>query len=147
MASVQAVPEVEAKDGFAGGYNFFTLSRTQEVLQHQRDQIGHAIVSLLRKRRGRMGVAELGRQLGIAERRLQRVCRDRLGTSPRHYARLTRFLVATNALRSEGTPLADLALSCGFSDQAHFQRDFRAFSGMTPRQFRSSERTYYLGAE
>ena len=31
--------------------------------------------------------------------------------------------------------LAALALACGYYEQSHFIADFRAFSGMTPRQF------------
>jgi AraC-like DNA-binding protein len=32
-------------------------------------------------------------------------------------------------------PLADLALECGYSDQAHFIKDFKRFTDMTPSAF------------
>ena len=48
-----------------------------------------------------------------------------------------RFERAVEHLRA-GADLADLALDCGYYDQAHFNRDFRAFTGATPTAFRAA---------
>jgi AraC-like DNA-binding protein len=33
---------------------------------------------------------------------------------------------------------AQIALECGYYDQPHFAHDFRAFSGLTPREYLDS---------
>jgi AraC-like DNA-binding protein len=59
------------------------------------------------------------------------------GYSPKRYARLMRFQALLAALRGgQELRLADLAQAAGYSDQAHMQREFRAFSGLTPLQYR-----------
>lgn len=79
---------------------------------------------------------DLGEALGIPERRLERTFAAALGTTPKSFARLCRFLHASRVLRRghRGT-LADLAIACGYYDQSHFCAEFRSFSGMTPGQF------------
>jgi AraC-like DNA-binding protein len=42
-------------------------------------------------------------------------------------------------LRSQ-QPLADIAITTGFADQAHFTRAFKAIMGMTPGQYRDAFR-------
>ena len=60
-----------------------------------------------------------------------------MGLPPRSFIRLSRFLHACSKLRSGGwTSLTRLAHDCGYYDQAHFNRDFRAFTGMTPTAYR-----------
>lgn len=95
--------------------------------------------------RGMVRPARLAQGLGISERHLERICRRDLGVSPKGLTRLSRFLHACSALRSRTTGgLAELALKCGYYDQAHFNADFREFAGMTPTQFGGSATTSAL---
>lgn len=51
-------------------------------------------------------------------------------------ARIIRFNRAQNLLREHtGARWTDLALQCGYYDQAHFNRDFRDFTGGTPSEY------------
>ena len=56
---------------------------------------------------------------------------------PKLYARLLRFQAAVETLRSadDGLTFAELAATCGYYDQSHLYRDFRAFAGTTPTEF------------
>ena len=49
-------------------------------------------------------------------------------------ARLIRFESALEELRA-GRALADVAFAAGYADQAHLNRDFRAFTGLPPTEY------------
>lgn len=76
--------------------------------------------------------------LGLSERRLQQLCAEHLGLSPREHRRLARWHGLLHHLRWEAKPdWVDLALAHGWYDQAHMLRDFRTFAGMTPTAYRA----------
>lgn len=56
-----------------------------------------------------------------------------MGLTPKLFARLRRFQsVLGVASARENLDWADVALRCGYYDQAHLHRDFRAFAELTP---------------
>jgi AraC family transcriptional regulator len=59
-----------------------------------------------------------------------------LGQTPGQYIRARRVSLACKLLSKSTCALAEVALACGFYDQAHFGRVFCAFIGQTPGQFR-----------
>jgi AraC-like DNA-binding protein len=83
---------------------------------------------------GAVPIGELAAELGWSRRHLAVRFREELGMAPKALARLLRFERAVKRLRA-GDELADLALDAGYYDQAHFNRDFRAFAGTTPTQY------------
>jgi len=103
------------------------------------------LVRAVWNRRGVVAVPQLCRDLGMSERRLERTFSAALGMTPKRFARLSRFLHACGVLRNrDGAPLADVGLACGYYDQSHFIAEFRAFSGMTPREFVATENVSFL---
>jgi len=86
---------------------------------------------------GAAPIGELAAELGWSRRHLAVRFRDELGMPPKALARLLRFERAVGRLRA-GDDLADLALDAGYYDQAHFNRDFRAFAGTTPTEYRAA---------
>ena len=82
---------------------------------------------------GGMAVERLVDEIGYSRKHLAAVFREQVGMTPKALARLVRFQRALAALRSGQHPdLAGLALELGYYDQAHFTREFRGFSGLTP---------------
>ncbi|MCG8656295.1 helix-turn-helix transcriptional regulator [Yimella sp. NH-Cas1] len=80
-------------------------------------------------------VTQLCELVRLPERTLQRLCSRRLGLSPLWLIRRRRLHEAADRLRDGTGSLADTAADLGYSDQAHFSRDFKASTGMTPREF------------
>ena len=84
-----------------------------------------------------MAVGDLATDLGWSRKRLIGRFREHVGVAPKLYGRLLRFQAAVETLRSATDDLgfAELALACGYYDQSHLYRDFRAFAGSTPTEF------------
>jgi AraC-like DNA-binding protein len=101
-------------------------------------QLGPAHAPLLLRAWGRLydthgslPLAELVAETGFCERQVERVFRDQIGLTPRAVARVMRLRYALRMLAS-GIRFADVASSCGYFDQAHFNRDVKALTGRTP---------------
>lgn len=82
-------------------------------------------------------IGRLAHDLGIGRRRLERQFAETVGLAPAEYARLLRIQQAASALLAGPTPLAELAIDHGFSDQAHFTRRFTEVAGLSPGRFRA----------
>jgi AraC-like DNA-binding protein len=71
----------------------------------------------------------------ISERQLERRFSSAVGVSPRHYLQTHRFNQALQMMRTHrGTKLIDIAYDLGFSDQSHFSRVIKKYSGLKPRE-------------
>jgi AraC-like DNA-binding protein len=82
---------------------------------------------------GGVAVAALARELGCSRRHLTARFGEAVGVPPKAYARLLRFRRATEALLGGGEArLAEVAAACGYADQSHLTREFRALAGTTP---------------
>jgi AraC-like DNA-binding protein len=81
-------------------------------------------------------IADVTRAVGMSERRFIDRFRAEVGLTPKLYCRVRRFQgVVTRVQRAREVDWADLALSLGYFDQAHFINDFREFSGLTPTAY------------
>ena len=74
-------------------------------------------------------------QSGMGQRTLQRRFLEHVGVSPRQHLCYLRFQHARTRLE-QGESAADVACATGYSDQAHFVREFRRFAGITPGRWR-----------
>jgi AraC-like DNA-binding protein len=81
-------------------------------------------------------VADVTGQLGWSPRRFIQTFSEQVGLTPKLFCRVRRFQAALRLLQGQGRiDWTETALSCGYFDQAHFNRDFRAFSGLNPSAY------------
>ena len=99
---------------------------------------------ILTRSGGTIRASELAAETGWSPRYLQRRLRAETGLTPKAAARVTRFdrarrLLQRQAATGEATHLAGLAAQCGYYDQAHLAREFRALAGCAPSAWLAQE--------
>ncbi|EME64298.1 helix-turn-helix domain-containing protein [Amycolatopsis decaplanina] len=81
-------------------------------------------------------VGELSRRTGLSRRSLQRLFAEHVGTAPKWAIQVYRLNEAAARIAAEERPdYAELATELGYSDQAHFIRDFRSVTGWVPTEY------------
>ncbi len=75
---------------------------------------------------------------GYSHRGFNNLFSASVGLTPKRFVRVMRFASALERVHgADEQSLARLALASGYSDQAHFTREFREFAGVTPARYRA----------
>jgi AraC-like DNA-binding protein len=74
---------------------------------------------------------------GITSRYLQKLFLQCTGLTPKLYRKISRFQNSLQLVSRKSTSLTSIAYDCGYFDQAHFIRDFKSFTGLTPSGYTS----------
>ena len=99
------------------------------------------IVYRVAKERGILKVQDLVDRYGLNLRTLQRLFARYVGVSPKWVIQRYRLLEAAAQLATgESISQVELALSLGYSDQAHFIRDFKSMVGVSPAAYARAAR-------
>jgi AraC-like DNA-binding protein len=103
----------------------------------------HPAVAAALAELGARDVGAVVRDSGYSHRGFNNLFSASVGLTPKLFVRVKRFSHALELVHGEDAlSLATLAAACGYSDQAHFTRDFREFSGLTPARYRAVSPRY-----
>lgn len=103
--------------------------------------VDHALV-MIDEARGNIAVEMLAKRIGISRRHLERQFRERVGLGVKQLARIKRVHAALALVqRQSHLSGAEIALECGYSDQAHMIRECQQLAGRTPRRMKSTSRS------
>lgn len=107
----------------------------EEQLPSQEYRLAKQVALLIREKRGQVRVRELENETAYSSRRLQDVLTQQVGIAPKQMSRQVRFQNALRIMQTEpNVSLCCLAQTLGYSDQAHFNKEFKNFSGISPGQ-------------
>ncbi len=79
-------------------------------------------------------IEKLADTVCLGKKQYERIFRENVGMNPKEYARVVRFQKAMRLMQCGIRNYAGIAAECGYSDQSHFIRDFKALSGHTPKE-------------
>lgn len=99
------------------------------------DQIQQAIALIL-EHRGKLPIKAIRDQVYLTERTFERKFNSQVGLTPKQFAKIIQFKSSLKQLTNENyEQLLDVGYDSGFSDQSHFIRSFKKYTGKTPSEF------------
>ena len=99
------------------------------------DNIIH-MANEIKKASGNIHISDLSEMSGYSERHINRLFKSAYGAGPKDYCKNIRFQkIISDIINDPYKENSDYIANAGYSDQAHFQREFKAYTGITPRTF------------
>jgi len=100
------------------------------------DRLSKAIALILQAG-GCLPMEALASRIGVNSRGLDRAFNTRVGIPPKTLCRIVRFQQVFKVLEHQnaGPNWPQIALDCGYYDQSHFIKDFKAFAGKEPTAY------------
>lgn len=127
---------LESDDDLCGIAVLEPFLRSLKPRMNESIELAGRVAARIAEDRSVLRVEQIVSEFGVSQRRLQRLFKEYVGVSPKWTIQRYRLLEAAERMAA-GTEIAwaDLALELGYSDQAHFIRDFKRFVGKTPAQY------------
>ena len=109
---------------------------TTDMLPNGYRQFSKVIDHVEHHYRSPLEVSELARIACLSESQFRKRFMKLFKISPLKFITRIRVQTAAKLLVSSDTPIADIAVRCGFCDQSYLTRQFTSFFGMTPKKYR-----------
>ncbi len=103
---------------------------------HQKDDRIQQSIQLILDSKGTDKMRNIASQLHVTERTLERLFLSEVGLTPKQFARIIQFQSSLSQLNNKTyQQLMDVGFENGFTDQSHFIRTFKSYTGQTPSYY------------
>ncbi|WP_431213092.1 helix-turn-helix domain-containing protein [Puia sp. P3] len=112
---------------------------TQQLRGNGPDPLVNEAVRLIKESRGLIKIKDLAHALYISQDPLEKRFRTQIGSTPKQYSSIIRLRNIIDNWSSYPS-LTSASYDAGYFDQSHFIKDFRTFTGESPKDFFRSAR-------
>lgn len=101
-----------------------------------RNTLPELIIKEMMHHNGNIDLDFMQHHTSLTGRQIQRIFKEYVGYPPKYFMRILRFQASWRRyISGKFKSLTELAYACGYADQSHFGREFKEFSGVSPRQY------------
>lgn len=134
IAEITAASDTQQRIGIIERFLFKTLCSRPVI-----DQIVGSTVEVLASSKGTASITKIFKDDLSARRQMERKFTKQIGISPKQLGKIIRLQAALKILlNNEAGTLTAVAYESGYYDQTHFIKDFREFTGISPKEFLGS---------
>jgi AraC family transcriptional regulator len=83
-------------------------------------------------------LADLAQLLGMSQFHFSHLFKQAIGIAPYQYVLQQRIERAKQLLKQTDQSIMEIALECGFNSHSHLSKQFRQFTGITPKVYRAN---------
>jgi AraC-like DNA-binding protein len=94
-----------------------------------------SILTSIKKDTEESNITTIASRHGMTTRYLHKLIYQHTGLSPKSYTKIRRFQLSLKLVAKNDQPFTSIAYDCGYFDQAHFIREFKSFTGVTPSAY------------
>lgn len=128
--------------------NHFEEKKIENILNHlianqvnrdrlNIDQAVSLLINIIILHRGKIKISDLTKKINLSERSLQRRFIKQVGVTPKTFCKIIQFQNSLKQISEvENEYLTNIAYNNGYSDQSHFIKSFKNFTGYTPSEFK-----------
>jgi AraC-like DNA-binding protein len=100
------------------------------------DDLTMEVIRMIYRMDGQVSIKAVGQTLNISNRHLERKFLAHVGLSPKMLCRVVRLQHALSNLKKQRKPIwTDIVYQSGYYDQAHFVKEFKTLTGLTPNAY------------
>ncbi|MBS4041653.1 MAG: AraC family transcriptional regulator [Flavobacteriales bacterium] len=143
--SGKIIKEMKTLNSFEERFKAVEQFLLEKLKQHKKEEAeADNAIKLIRQTKGALTIEKVCAETGLSKKQLERKFLATVGIMPKAFSRITRFLnICQNLDEQKNKTLTQITYECGFYDQAHFIKEFKAFSGFTPKEFFEKENVYF----
>ena len=118
------------------GIIYELMRKLIQVNKQARNDCIEKAIKIIVEKKGKVKIKDVLNQVYMTERTLERQFKTSVGLTPKQFAKIIQFQTSLKKLTKEKyNSLIAIGIDSGFSDQSHFIRTFKSYTGKTPSYY------------